>query len=48
MSKNSYLKEVFKEPPFTAFRRDQNLRGHIIKAKVARIQPKYQTDFKRE
>ena len=31
---NSYLKEVFKEPPLTAFRRQNNLRDMLIKSKV--------------
>ena len=35
-SQDSYLKDVFKEPPLTAYRRQENIRGHIIRAKVAR------------
>ena len=31
---DSYLKEVFIVPPLTAFRRQQNLRNHLIRAKV--------------
>ena len=41
MTQDSYLKEVFKEPPLVAFRRQQNLRGHIVRAKVARKQRLY-------
>ena len=37
-SQDSYLKEVFKEPPLTAYRKQQNIRGHIIRAKIARQQ----------
>ena len=36
MVTDSYLKEVFSEPPMTAYRRNQNIRGHLIRAKVAR------------
>ena len=38
MTQDSYLKEVFKDHPLVAFRRQQNLRGHILRAKVARKQ----------
>ena len=31
---DSYLKEVFKEPPLTAFKRQANIRSHLIRAKV--------------
>ena len=33
-SKDSHLNEVFKEPPLTAYRRQRNIRGHLIRAKV--------------
>ena len=33
---DSYLNEVFQEPPLTAYRRQENIRSHIIRAKVAR------------
>ena len=36
MVTDSYLKNVFSEPPMTAFRRNQNLRGYLIRAKVPR------------
>ena len=36
MVTDSYLKGVFSEPPMTAYRRNQNIRGHLIRAKVAR------------
>ena len=32
---DSYLKEVFPEPPLTAYRRQPNLRGYLIRSKVA-------------
>ena len=38
MTQDSYLREVFKEPPITAYKRNQNIRGHLIRAKVARDQ----------
>ena len=31
VSQNTYLKECFKEPPLTAFRRQPNLRNFLIK-----------------
>ena len=31
---DSYLNEVFKEPPLIAFKRQQNIGNHIIRAKV--------------
>ena len=34
ISQNSYLKEVFDQPPLTTFRRQQNLRNFLIKSKV--------------
>ena len=34
ISQDTYLKEVFAQPPLTAFRRQQNIRNFIIKAKV--------------
>jgi hypothetical protein len=37
-SQDSYINEVFPEPPLTAYRRPQNLRGHLIRAKVAQTQ----------
>ena len=40
-SMDSYLKEVFQEPPLTAYRRQKNIRSHIIRAKVARKQTIY-------
>ena len=36
VNQESYLKQVFPEPPMTAFRRQQNIRGHLVRAKVAR------------
>ena len=38
VGQDSHLKEVFKEPPLTAFRRQQNIRGHLIRAKIAKNQ----------
>ena len=34
ISQDSYRKEVFSQPPLTAFRRQQNLRNFLIKSKV--------------
>ena len=31
---DQYLKDVFEEPPLTAFKRQRNIRDHIIRAKV--------------
>ena len=45
MTQDSYLREVFQEPPLVAFRRQQNLRGNIIRAKVARKQRIYPKRF---
>ena len=33
-SLDSHLEKVFKEPPLVAFKRQQNIRNHIIRAKV--------------
>ena len=35
MAQDSYLKGVFEEPPLTAYRKNLNIRGHLIRAKVA-------------
>ena len=32
---DQYLSEVFKEPPLTAYKRQKNIKDHLIKAKVA-------------
>ena len=37
-NRNKYLSEVFKRPPLIAFKRQQNLRGHLIGAKIAKAQ----------
>ena len=34
VSRNTYLSEVFKRPPLTAYRRQPNLRSLLVKAKV--------------
>ena len=34
VSQDPYLSEVFKQPPLTAFRRQRNVRDHLIRAKV--------------
>ena len=36
-----YLKEVFKAPPLTAFKRQKNIRDHIIRAKLPNSQRAY-------
>ena len=44
-NQNQYLAEVFPEPPLTAFKRQANIRQHIIRAKVAdppQLRPKRQ------
>ena len=33
-SKDSYLAEVFKKPPLIAYKRQKNIRQHVIRAKV--------------
>ena len=38
---DSHLQTVFKEPPLIAFKRQTNLRGHLIRAKVARKNTPY-------
>ena len=35
MTQDSYMKEVFPEPPLTAFKKQANIKDHIIRAKVA-------------
>ena len=35
ISQNQYLAEVFKEPPLTAFKKQRNIKDHLIRAKVA-------------
>ena len=35
VSRNTYLEEVFKRPPLIAYKRQQNIRGHLVRAKVA-------------
>ena len=35
VSRNKYLEDVFKRPPLIAYKRQQNLRGHLVRAKVA-------------
>jgi hypothetical protein len=37
VSQDSYLAEVFKQPPLTAFRRQKNIRNHIIRAQVPKL-----------
>ena len=35
-NRNKYLQDVFKRPPLIAYKRQQNLRGHLIRARVPR------------
>ena len=35
VSRDEYLKEVFKSPPLTAYKKQRNLRDNLIRAKVA-------------
>ena len=37
VAQDSYLAEVFREPPLTAFKRQKNLRDFLIRAKVPKI-----------
>ena len=41
-SRDTYLAEVFKHPPLIAFKRQQNIFGHLIRAKVAPAQKPHQ------
>ena len=41
-SRNKYLGDVFKRPPLIAYKRQQNFRDHLIKAKVPRAPRLYQ------
>ena len=34
VSQDPYLSEVFEQPPLTAFRRQKNIKNHLIRAKV--------------
>ena len=40
-NKNKYLAEVFQSPPLTAFKRQPNIRSHLIRAAVAKPQGRY-------
>jgi hypothetical protein len=42
VAQDPYLAEVFPQPPLTAFKRQKNVRDHLIRAQVAKSQPKYQ------
>ena len=42
-SRDTYLKEVFKRPPLIAFKRQQNLRELLVRARVARKETPYPT-----
>ena len=37
-TQDTYLAEVFSQPPLTAFRKQRNIKDHIIRAQVARPQ----------
>ena len=41
VAKNKHISEVFSSPPLTAFKRQTNLRSHIIRARVAKAPEKY-------
>ena len=41
IAQDQYLEEVFPEPPLTAFRRQNNIRSLLIRAKVPEITKKY-------
>jgi hypothetical protein len=44
-NQDSYLKQVFKDPPLTAFRRQLNLRNHLIRARVPKKERNYPKRF---
>ena len=41
MTQDSYMADVFPQPPLTAFKRQKNLRGILVKAKVPDIPKQY-------
>ena len=43
VSRNKYLANVFPAPPLTAYRRQPNLRSHVIRAAVAKGPERYLT-----
>ena len=40
-SRDTYLADVFKRPPLTAYKRQKNLRQHLVRAKVPRMPKPY-------
>ena len=40
-SRDKYLGDVFKQPPMFAYKRQQNPRGHLIRAKVMSVPSQY-------
>ena len=42
VSQDPYLSEVFRQPPLTAFRRQRNIRDHLIRAKLPKDPKLYQ------
>ena len=40
-NRDTHLKNVFQRPPLIAFKRQQNIRGHLIRAQVAKAQRPY-------
>ena len=47
ISRNQYLAEVFPSPPLTAYKRQPNLRSHLIRAKVAKAHRRYPQRYQR-
>ena len=47
VNRNQHLAEVFPSPPLTAYRRQPNLRSHLIRAKVAKAQDRYPKRYQR-
>ena len=43
VNRNKYLAEVFPSPPLTAYRRQPNIRSHLIRAAVAKGPGRYPT-----
>lgn len=44
-NQDRYLRNVFKQPPLTAYKKQQNIRGHLIRAKVPQKQGRHQRRY---
>ena len=47
VNRNQHLAEVFPSPPLTAYRRQPNLRSHLIRATVAKAQDRFPKRYQR-